>query len=173
MDGQRKSGRYAHAEAILGSEFVGRLADTRVLLVGAGGIGCELVSLCFSPRNRLSDARLRADLNRQFLFRKKDVKQSKAMVAAQTAGAFNPNVRIQPIHANIKESQFDVEWFQSFDIVLNALDNLDARRHVNKMCMAAGIPLVESGTAGYLGQVQLLLKVRPFTRTTRLHPPRY
>ncbi|KAF8127469.1 hypothetical protein EV363DRAFT_1344800 [Boletus edulis] len=57
------------------------------------------------------------------------------MVAAQTAGAFNPNVRIQPIHANIKESQFDVEWFQSFDIVLNALDNLDARRH--------------SGTAGY------------------------
>ncbi|KAF8121528.1 hypothetical protein EV363DRAFT_1363686 [Boletus edulis] len=82
------------------------------------------------------------------------------MVAAQTAGAFNPNVRIQPIHANIKESQFDVEWFQSFDIVLNALDNLDARRHVNKMCMAAGIPLVESGTAGYLGQVQPLLKDR-------------
>ncbi|KAF8432325.1 hypothetical protein L210DRAFT_3507511 [Boletus edulis BED1] len=30
----------------------------------------------------------------------------------------------------------------------------DAHRHVNKMCMAAGIPLVESGTAGYLGQVQ-------------------
>ena len=45
-------------------------------------------------------------------------------MAAQTAGAFNPHVRIQPIHANIKEPQFDVEWFQSFDIVLNALDNL-------------------------------------------------
>ncbi|KAF8418651.1 hypothetical protein L210DRAFT_3578816 [Boletus edulis BED1] len=165
----------------LGSEFVGRLADTRVLLVGAGGIGCELRQSLFSPRNRLSDARLHAvknivltgfgpitlldldtvdlsNLNRQFLFKKKDVKQSKAMVAAQTAGAFNPNVRIQPIHANIKESQFDVEWFQSFDIVLNALDNLDARRHVSKMCIAAGILLVESGTAGYLGQVQPLLK---------------
>lgn len=36
----------------------------------------------------------------------------------------------------------------------------DARRHVNKMCMAAGVPLVESGTAGYLGQVQPILKVR-------------
>lgn len=36
----------------------------------------------------------------------------------------------------------------------------DARRHVNKMCMAANVPLVESGTAGYLGQVQPLLKVR-------------
>lgn len=35
----------------------------------------------------------------------------------------------------------------------------DARRHVNKMCMAANVPLVESGTAGYLGQVQPILKV--------------
>ena len=35
----------------------------------------------------------------------------------------------------------------------------DARRHVNKMCMAADVPLVESGTAGYLGQVQPILKV--------------
>jgi molybdopterin/thiamine biosynthesis adenylyltransferase len=34
----------------------------------------------------------------------------------------------------------------------------DARRHVNKMCMAAQVPLVESGTAGYLGQVQPILK---------------
>jgi hypothetical protein len=33
---------------------------------------------------------------------------------------------------------------------------------VNKMCMAARVPLVESGTAGYLGQVQPLLKVRDF-----------
>jgi len=40
------------------------------------------------------------------------------------------------------------------------LGSLDARRHVNKMCMAARVPLVESGTAGYLGQVQPLLKVR-------------
>ena len=37
---------------------------------------------------------------------------------------------------------------------------IDARRHVNKMCMAVQVPLVESGTAGYLGQVQPLLKVR-------------
>lgn len=30
----------------------------------------------------------------------------------------------------------------------------DARRHVNKMCLAANIPLLESGTSGYTGQVQ-------------------
>jgi ubiquitin-like 1-activating enzyme E1 B len=37
--------RTAHAEAILGPEFHGKLAETRVLLVGAGGIGCELRKL--------------------------------------------------------------------------------------------------------------------------------
>jgi len=88
------------------------------------------------------------------------VKQSKALVAARTASTFNPNVHITPIHGNIKDPQFDLAWFKRFDIVLNALDNLDARRHVNKMCMAGSIPLVESGTAGYLGQVQPLLKDR-------------
>ncbi|KAF8523308.1 hypothetical protein BU17DRAFT_43943, partial [Hysterangium stoloniferum] len=46
------------------------------------------------------------------------------------AAPFNPRVHIQPIHANIKETQFDVAWFKTFDIVLNALDNLDARRCV-------------------------------------------
>ncbi len=70
-----------------------------------------------------------------------------------------PNTHhIQPTHApqpqaNVKESRFDVDYFRGFALVLNGLDNLDARRHVNRMALAAGIPLVESGTAGYLGQV--------------------
>ncbi|KAJ7720279.1 hypothetical protein DFH07DRAFT_1067768 [Mycena maculata] len=179
--------RTAHAKAILGPELHQRLADTKVLLVGAGGIGCELlkniVLTGFGDITLLDlDTIDLSNLNRQFLFKKKDVKQSKALtpndvdnvmvgslprwrqipcfVAAQTAAPFNPNVRITPIYGNIKEPQYDLEWFQQFDIVLNALDNLDARRHVNKMCMATQIPLVESGTAGYLGQVQPLIKDR-------------
>ncbi|KAF5364953.1 hypothetical protein D9758_008117 [Tetrapyrgos nigripes] len=156
-------GRTTHAKVILGPELHERLSKTKVLLVGAGGIGCELlkniVLTGFGSITLLDlDTIDLSNLNRQFLFRKKDVKQSKALVAAQTAAPFNPNVKITPIYANIKEPQFDVQWFSEFDIVLNALDNLDARRHVNMMCMAAQVPLVESGTAGYLGQVQPLVK---------------
>ncbi|KLO06151.1 hypothetical protein SCHPADRAFT_1002503 [Schizopora paradoxa] len=157
--------RTAHIKAILGNELHSRLPSTKILLVGAGGIGCELlknvVLTGFGDVTLLDlDTIDLSNLNRQFLFRKKDVKQSKAFVAAKTANQFNPSVRINPIHANIKDPQFDVAWFRSFDIVLNALDNLDARRHVNRMCLAANIPLVESGTAGYLGQVQPILKDR-------------
>ncbi|CAO3615768.1 unnamed protein product [Cunninghamella echinulata] len=43
-------------------------------------------------------------------------------------------------------------------MVLNALDNLDARKHVNAMCLAANIPLIESGTTGYLGQSYVIKK---------------
>jgi len=59
------------------------------------------------------------------------------------------------LQANIKEARFGLDFFKSFDLVLNGLDNMDARRHVNRLCVAAGVPLVESGTAGYVGQVML------------------
>lgn len=46
-----------------------------------------------------------------------------------------------------------MDFFKGFNVVLNGLDNLDARRHVNRLCLAADVPLVESGTTGFLGQV--------------------
>ena len=58
------------------------------------------------------------------------------------------------MQGNVKEPQFDVDFFKSFDLVMNGLDNLEARRHVNRLCLAAETPLIESGTAGYLGQVR-------------------
>ena len=51
-----------------------------------------------------------------------------------------------------------MNWVKTFAIVFNALDNLEARRHVNKMCLAANIPLIESGTTGFNGQVQPIKK---------------
>lgn len=93
-------------------------------------------------------------MNRQFLFQKQHIQKPKAHVAKASASAFNPDVKIVAHHANVQGKEFDVAFYQSFDVVLSALDNLATRRYVNRMCVAAGVPLVESGTAGFLGQVQ-------------------
>ena len=65
----------------------------------------------------------------------------------------------QPHHGNVlNQDKFNVPYLQSFSLVLNALDNITARRRVNRLCLAAGIPLIEAGTAGYLGQVTVIDK---------------
>ena len=66
---------------------------------------------------------------------------------------FRPDARIVAHHGNVKDSSFDVDFVRTFDVVLNGLDNLEARKHVNRLCLAAEVPLIESGTTGYLGQV--------------------
>jgi ubiquitin-like 1-activating enzyme E1 B len=59
------------------------------------------------------------------------------------------------IHSSQK---YNTEYFKQFTLVLNALDNKAARSHVNRLCLAADVPLIESGSAGYLGQVTLIKK---------------
>lgn len=66
----------------------------------------------------------------------------------------NPDVHIVARQANIKDEDFNQDYFREFTMVMNALDNLDARRHVNRLCLAQNINLIESGTQGYMGQVR-------------------
>ncbi|OTA58009.1 hypothetical protein K449DRAFT_130758 [Hypoxylon sp. EC38] len=147
----------------LGPTLNADVKQARVLMVGAGGIGCELlkdlVKTGFGEVHIVDlDTIDLSNLNRQFLFRQEHIGKSKALVAKEVAGAFNPNVKVIAHHANIKDPQFHIEWFKSFKLVFNALDNLEARRHVNRMCLAADVPLIESGTTGFNGQVQVIKK---------------
>ena len=70
----------------------------------------------------------------------------------------NPQANITAYHENFKTSRYSIEYFEQFALVLNALDNVDARKHVNRLCLAANVPLIESGTTGYLGQVSVIQK---------------
>ncbi|KXL45182.1 hypothetical protein M433DRAFT_148692 [Acidomyces richmondensis BFW] len=175
----------------LGLALTKRVKESRVLLVGAGGIGCEVLKnlvccgfgslpLGYGTQNGNSSGKeteqgvmnLRmpqivvidmdtidlSNLNRQFLFRKKHIKHPKAFIAKETALQFNPCVNIDAHHASIFDCKYNVEFFETFDLVFNALDNLAARRHVNKMCLAANVTLIESGTTGFNGQVQVIRK---------------
>ncbi|KPI90654.1 ubiquitin-activating enzyme-like protein [Leptomonas seymouri] len=155
------------------------LLSKPLLLVGAGGIGCELLKVLvlsgFTHIHLIDlDTIDATNLNRQFLFQLPDVGHSKAETACrvvldwfrqewQTALKFPTDTRRQKPHVvayhdNIKARRFDDAFYHQFAVVLNALDNVAARQHVNRMCMRNGTPLIESGTMGYNGQVQPIVK---------------
>lgn len=130
-------------------------------MVGAGGIGCELLkNLVLSQYGEIHivdlDTITLSNLNRQFLFRPKDIDKSKSLTVVKAVEAFNyHNTKLVPHHGNIMDTnQFPIAWWDQFSYVFNALDNLEARRYVNKMCLFLKKPLMESGTTGYDGQVQ-------------------
>ncbi|CAG7951839.1 unnamed protein product [Penicillium olsonii] len=147
----------------VGVDLTRSIKESRVLLVGAGGIGCELLkNLVLTGFGEIHiidlDTIDLSNLNRQFLFRHEHIKKSKALVAKEVAQKFRPDAKLEAYHANIMDPQFNISWFGSFSVVFNALDNLAARRYVNKMCLRANVPLIESGTMGFNGQVQVIKK---------------
>eukprot|EP00912_Choanoflagellata_sp_UC4_P002031 UC4_evm1s1299 len=150
--------------SVLHPELYDRVRSCRLLLVGAGGIGCELLkNLVLTGFGYIHIIDLDtidvSNLNRQFLFRKHHVGKPKAHVARESALAFNPSeINIVSEHGSIIDAKYGVDFYRGFDLVLNALDNNAARVHVNRLCLAADIPLIESGTKGYLGQVQPIIK---------------
>ncbi|XP_049819539.1 SUMO-activating enzyme subunit 2 [Aethina tumida] len=134
---------------------------SKILVVGAGGIGCEVLknlALTGFPDIEVIDLDTIdvSNLNRQFLFRKEHVGKSKAQVAKESILGFNPNTKVEAHHDSVTSREYGVNYFKQFSLVINALDNRAARSHVNRVCLAADVPLIESGTAGYFGQVELI-----------------
>jgi ubiquitin-like 1-activating enzyme E1 B len=132
-----------------------------VLVVGAGGIGCELLkSIALAGLRRITVVDLdtvdATNLNRQFLFRQAHIDSPKSTVAAEVmTERILRGCAITSLCCNVKDpSPMDHTFYSAFDVVLNGLDNMSARKHVNRMCIAANVPLLESGTMGFNGQVQ-------------------
>lgn len=147
---------------IVGQENYEKIRKTKCLLVGTGGIGSELlkdlISMEFGEIHLVDlDTIDLSNLNRQFLFRKRDIKQPKSTTAVKAVQKF-ANSKLVPYTANIMDTSiFPLHWFNQFDIIFNALDNLAARRYVNKISQFLKLPLLESGTAGFDGYIQPII----------------
>jgi ubiquitin-like 1-activating enzyme E1 B len=132
------------------------MENKKILVVGAGGIGCELLkTLVLTGADDLTVVDLdlidKSNLNRQFLFKRCDVGMPKALVAANVISSLRPDVKIQGMHQDIFKLKTD--FFEGFDLIFNALDNLGARRYVNRNCVFLGKTFIDAGTQSKTGQV--------------------
>ena len=140
-----------------------------MFLVGAGAIGCEMLK-CWAMMGVGASRGLvhltdmdnieRSNLSRQFLFREKDVKQPKSTVAAKAATAMNPDFSIRPYVMRVgsdTESHFNEEFWDSLDVVVTALDNVEARLYVDARAMQSCKPMLDSGTLGTKGSTQVVI----------------
>lgn len=171
-------------ETVFGTEGTTKLRNSKVLMVGSGGIGCELlknlVLLGYQEIHVVDmDTIDLSNLNRQFLFRFKDIKKFKSEVACDAVTEFkftNFETKLVSYTENIMNfSMFDVKWFSQFDVIMNALDNLEARRYINKICQYIKKPLFETGTSGFDGfAMPMLSKVTEcFDCTSKETPVTY
>ena len=164
--------RYDNQIAVFGIEFQKKVANSRVFLVGSGAIGCEmlknwaLAGLGSGSEGYIvvtdNDSIEKSNLNRQFLFRPKDVGRDKASVAAEAVVAMNPDLagKIKPMTDNVcqeTEDIFNDDFWNDLDFVTNALDNVEARTYVDRRCVFFQKPLLESGTLGTKGNTQVVI----------------
>eukprot|EP01041_Mallomonas_annulata_P003343 gene3343-6615_t len=242
---RQRSGRVSEEEAVYGHELIEELRSLRILVVGAGAIGCELLKTMAllgvstggteddpssegipsssHTRHNTGTMNLWSDmknggivitdmdhietsnLNRQLLFRQQHVGMPKSVVAAErvrlipsgviavtetitvddsdavddataTAKVQVRRVRIHPLTLRMDDSKQsrtvfnDAFWTQT-DVVLTALDNVDARRFVDSQCVKHRRWLLDSGTLGTKGNTQVVIPHTTESYSSSVDPP--
>merc|ERR1712137_1280384 len=116
----------------------------------------------------------KSNLNRQFLFRPWDVQKPKSRTAAAAVKVMNPQLNITAYENRVgpeTERFFDDEFFNKLDGVANALDNVEARVYMDRRCVYYNKSLLESGTLGTKGNVQVIIPKLTESYSSSRDPP--
>ncbi len=178
--------RYDGSIVVFGKDYQDKIANVNEFLVGAGAIGCEMlknwamIGLGIGPKGKISvtdmDSIEKSNLNRQFLFRPKDVGKLKSECAATAVQEMNPDLKGHIVTLRDRVGQdtehiFDETFWRSLDGVTNALDNVDARTYIDRRCVFFQKPLLESGTLGTKGNTQVILPRLTESYSSSQDPP--
>jgi adenylyltransferase/sulfurtransferase len=138
-----------------------RLAAAKVLVVGAGALGNEVLKnlalLGVGTTHVIDFDRVEpSNLARSVLFRSEDAGRPKAEVAAGRAVELNPDVRVIPVVGDVIHD-VGLGWFRDADVVIGCLDNREARLWVNRQCWKARTPWIDAGIQEIQGVVKVFV----------------
>jgi len=136
-----------------------KLRAAKVLVIGAGGLGCPAaLYLAAAGVGRLSladsDTVELTNLQRQILYRADSVGTQKAAAASSALRSINPDVDVVPIAARVKAGELDTLAAQC-DVVLDCSDNFATRHAVNRACVQHRKPLVSGAAIRFDAQVMV------------------
>ena len=153
--------RYDDQISIFGKNIQERLSNLNLFMIGAGALGCEFLKI-FSlmgigtSKNKYititdNDKIEMSNLNRQFLFKKKDNGYDKSEIACREAKKINNkiNFRNESIKVSFEtENIFNDNFWEEQDLIIGAVDNDKARRYIDNQCTFYNKIFLESGTSG-------------------------
>ncbi|XP_060070684.1 ubiquitin-like modifier-activating enzyme 6 [Ylistrum balloti] len=168
---QPRGDRYDALRICIGEGKCCQLANMKLFMVGCGAIGCEmlknyaLLGIASQDKGQITitdnDIIEKSNLNRQFLFRPHHIRKPKSTTAAQSANEINPAIRIEAQQHKVcpqtEADHYNDDFYGNQDLVVNALDNVEARRYVDSRCVTNQKALLESGTMGTKGHVQVII----------------
>nr|XP_043622277.1 ubiquitin-activating enzyme E1 1-like [Erigeron canadensis] len=162
--------RYDAQISVFGAKFQKKLESIKSFVVGSGSLGCEflknlaLMGVSCGTQGKLTvtdnDVIEKSNLSQQFLFRDRNIGHAKSSVAASAAALINPNFQIEALQNRVgaqTENIFDDAFWENLNVVINAVDNIDARLYVDSRCLYFQKPLIESGTHGAKCNTQMVI----------------
>lgn len=162
--------RYDAQISVFGNKLQKKLEEAKAFVVGSGALGCEflknlaLMGVCCGDKGKLTitddDVIEKSNLSRQFLFRDWNIGQAKSTVAATAASLINPHIHIEALQNRASpetECVFDDAFWENLSVVVNALDNVNARLYIDQRCLYFQKPLLESGTLGAKCNTQMVI----------------
>lgn len=143
----------------IGSAGQERLKGARVLMIGAGGLGCPvLMYLVAAGVGKIGivdfDVVDESNLQRQVLFETDDIGKLKAESAGRKLSRQNPLIEIVSIPKKLS-TQNALELFSGYDIIVDGTDNFSTRYLVNDACLLLGKPLVSGSIFKFQGQISV------------------
>ena len=161
--------------ADVGSRGQRKLMQSKVLILGAGGLGSpSAIYLALAGVGTIGlvdfDVVDLSNLQRQILHHTADVGRSKLQSARDTIHAFNPDINVV-LHETRMESHNAMEIISQYDMVVNGADNFATRYLVNDACYLAGKPLVDGSILIFDGQATVFIPGQGCYRCLFPSPP--